>query len=120
MIRWLPFVVWLLILFGISSIPDLSVGPDRAPGFDKLLHVGAYSVLGALFGFATRTSRSTRALWTGALVGLGVGTLDELYQSTVPGREVDAFDALADVIGVMLGAWVWSAWTQHRRRTMLS
>jgi len=119
-VRWLPFVVWMLILFGVSSVPDLSVGPNRVPGFDKLLHVGAYSVLGALFGFATKLSGSRRAVWTGALIGLGVGGLDELYQGTVPGRELDAVDALADIVGVVLGALVWSAWTQRRRKTMLS
>ena len=118
--RWLPFVGWLLVLFGVSSIPDLSVGPQDAPGLDKLLHLSAYSVLGALFGLATRRSEARRALWSGVLVGVLVGSLDELYQSTVPGRQLDALDAVADTVGVALGALAYAAWTRRRRRTMLS
>ncbi len=72
------------------------------------------------FGLGSRLARKRRALWTGLAVGMLVGLLDELYQSTVPGREPDALDAAADTLGVVLGALAWSAWTQTRRKTILS
>jgi uncharacterized protein YfiM (DUF2279 family) len=119
-VRWLPLVGWVLLLFGISSIPDLSVPGSDTPGLDKVFHFAEYAVLGALLGYAARLSEGRRTLWIGALAGLLVGTLDELYQSTVPGRSLDAMDAAADTMGTMVGALAWFAWTRRKRRTMLS
>lgn len=118
--RWLPLLGWVLLVFGVSSIPDLSVPGNNTPGLDKLFHFGEYSVLGLLLGVGMRRYRTWRAVWVGALVGVVVATADELYQTTVPGRELDALDAVADTLGVITGALVWSAWTQRRQRTLHS
>jgi VanZ family protein len=45
-------------------------------------------------------------LWTIA-IGLYLGALDEFYQGFVPGRERDALDLLADLIGAIAG-WYFS------------
>lgn len=120
MLRWLPLVLWVLVLFGVSSIPDLRVPKHDTPGLDKLFHFGEYLVLGVLFARAVGAPAARRALWSGALLGLCVAMLDELYQSTVPGREADVVDAIADVMGAAAGALVWSLWTRRRQTTMLS
>lgn len=120
LVRWLPLAGWVLLVFGVSSIPDLSVPGNETPGLDKVFHFGEYAVLGALLGHAAGFAGVRRTLMMGALVGLLLGTLDELYQSSVPGRSLDAFDAVADTMGSMVGALAWFAWTRRRRRTMLS
>ncbi|UCE03993.1 MAG: VanZ family protein [Candidatus Latescibacterota bacterium] len=117
---WLPFGVWVLAIFGVSSLRDLGTAPVGAPGLDKLFHTGEYAVLGFLFARATsRRWSGWRAIGSTLLLGLVLGSLDELYQSTVPGRAVDVFDVCADVIGATCGALLWN-WTRARRGSRLT
>jgi VanZ family protein len=95
----------------MSSIPDLTPPGPRVSGIDKLFHVGEYALLGVLWGRALRLRR--HGFWFGAILGLVVGILDELYQGRVPGREMDAVDALADTLGAGLGSQVW-VWGSRR------
>jgi VanZ family protein len=111
---WLPVTVWLLVIFGVSSIPNLQVPDVGVPIADKFSHLGEYAVLGALFARARmHGARVRRAAWGGALLGLVVGTVDELYQRGTPGRQSSALDAAADVLGATLGAVVWT-WSMAR------
>lgn len=105
--RWLHFGLWLALIFGLSSIPDLKPPGPSVSGTDKIFHAGEYALLGALLGRALGLRRD--GIWLGAALGLGIGILDELHQGRVPGREMDPFDALADMVGAALGccAWVW-------------
>lgn len=104
---WLHLGLWLVLIFGLSSIPDLTPPGPRVSGLDKLFHAGEYAVLGALWGRALGLRR--HGFWLGLALGLGVGSLDELHQGRVPGRETDVLDALADATGAALGCafWVW-------------
>ena len=114
---WLPFACWIAVIFGLSSIPDWSPPQVGFPMTDKLAHLGEYGVLGALWARARSGQRGTvRTLLSGLIPGSVVGALDEAYQSGTPGRQVSAFDALADAIGAAGGglAWVWYA--ARRRR----
>ena len=116
--RWLHLALWLGVVFGLSSIPDLKPPGAGIPGIDKLFHAGEYAVLGALWGRARRGGR-----WPalqGALVGLVVGSLDELSQGRVPGRQMDLLDASADLLGATCGCLAWSRWTRRRRDPILS
>lgn len=68
-----------------------------------MAHVAEYGVLGALLQRAARP----RGLWglcIAVCVAAAVGGLDEIYQSTVPGRYSSALDWLADLAGAFLGA----------------
>ena len=75
--------------------------------FDKLAHGLVFGLLGALlgFGFARGFSWRTSRLF-GAVLATGsvLAALDEFHQLFVPGRDCSLWDALADVIGVALGA----------------
>lgn len=112
--RWLHLGLWLALIFGLSSIPDLTPPGPRVSGIDKLYHTGEYAFLGALWGRALGLRR--RGFLLGALLGLSVGIFDELHQGYVQGREKDVFDALADTIGAGLGCalWVWFARRSRR------
>jgi VanZ family protein len=91
------------------------------PIADKFSHLGEYAVLGALYARARMSGAPMRrAALGGALLGLVVGSLDEIYQQRTPGRESSALDACADILGAALGAflWTWMAarWPARRRR----
>lgn len=71
-------------------------------GSDKFQHLSTYALLGWWFGCAVGTGGWERRL----LVALGVvalGTGIEALQFLMPPREASLLDALANVVGVMLG-----------------
>jgi VanZ family protein len=115
-LRWLPVVIWIGVIVGLSSIPGL--GQSRQPfvGADKVVHAIEYGVLGFLFLRALRVSHaaSWRAVLLAVLFGVAVGTCDELYQRRVPGRTSDPRDAVADGIGAALGGLLRLRWQRRQ------
>lgn len=112
-IYWLPLIVYCLAIYIQSSFPS----PKQLPSFefsDKLLHFGAYAVMGVLFYRAYRTlpvryhpqllvllSMSSAALY---------GISDEIHQSFVPYRDGSFADVVADVIGAICGVYIYHRW----------
>jgi VanZ family protein len=100
-------VAWAAAIYWVSSrsnpFPFL---PSRLFSFDKVLHAGAYAVLGGLVAASLARTR----LWPGRAVLLAIvlatayGASDELHQSRVPNRDADPADLLADATGAVLGA----------------
>lgn len=76
---------------------------------DKLVHVGLYAVMAALWLWALDAVASRRSgrPWLAWLMPVAFGALDELHQSYVPGRSADARDLVADAVGatLVLGLW---------------
>jgi VanZ family protein len=107
-LRWIPVILYAGFIFYLSSRPWPS--PVALPvGADKAIHFSMYFFLGfgLIWAFrATRFKMSHHLVWFVAIVGLCYGILDEVHQSFVPGREASVFDALADGIGSVVGAWV--------------
>jgi VanZ family protein len=110
--RWGPAILWTAALFAASSRPSLPV--DLHSGTDKLAHFAAYSVLGFLL--ARGSVRSSIALPWVVLVGVLIGGLDELYQSTVPNRVADVGDWIADSLGVFAGVAIHQLWWRRAGR----
>lgn len=107
-VRWLPAAILMAAIFTMSSfrVPPLPQGP--VVGVDKLIHAGVYGLLATLLYHAT--GRPVLAV----VLTVAYGCTDELHQALVPGRFSDAFDALADAIGAVLG--VASTWALLRAR----
>jgi VanZ family protein len=108
---WLPFGLWIAVIFGLSSIPDFGPPDVGVPLADKIAHLGEYAVLGALYARArSGGTRGARGAVAGAVLGACIGALDETYQRTTPGREVSILDAAADTLGAALGVVSWTRW----------
>jgi VanZ family protein len=92
---------WLL-LFVSTHIPQ--VPPLHPIATDKVLHLSAYTVLAALL--ATAWSLRGEFGWRQCLMVVALLTafaaFDEISQIPV-GRHCDARDAVADVVGVLVG-----------------
>ncbi len=100
-------LAWAGVLFWESSranpFPFL---PQGLLSQDKLLHAGAYAVLGALVAAALRARGAApgRAVALAVLVAAAYGATDEWHQSYVPGRDADPLDWAADGVGALAGA----------------
>jgi len=99
-------VMYLALIFFVSSRPYLHApGPDFQFK-DKLAHGVEYGLLGWLMSRTLRPTRRVPAaievLWFVAL-GAGIAGLDESFQGTVPGRLTDVTDWIADVAGLIAG-----------------
>jgi len=103
-----PAIAWALILFTLSSIPKLQSPFHFSKWDDKLNHLAAYAILGALvlraLPRASGTLPNAREVRLAAVLGILYGLFDELHQYFVPGRFVEFNDFVADAIGVMIGA----------------
>ena len=90
---------------GAVAITVLSLMPaDELPStgmWDKLEHALAYGVLAAVGALGWAGRARAWAVLGASLVALGL--VLELLQAVVPGRFTDAGDALANLIGTLLG-----------------
>jgi VanZ family protein len=94
-VRWLPALVWMAVIFYWSSQPVLPI--DDRPDAEILhvqAHVVAYGILALLLALAIGTGRRHLAMVL-LLVTL-YGMSDEFHQSFVPGRKGQVQEVLVD------------------------
>ena len=96
---WAPALLWAAVLFAFSSRSTLP--GDLGGGLDKVVHFGAYAVLGVLLAYGAVQSRLPLR-WP-VLIGLAYAASDEIHQAFVPGRSPDVAD-----------------WTAEQQRTQLA
>ncbi len=139
---WLPVVLWLMLIFSMStglgstrqtsriigpilrwfnpSIPDETIRNIQLV-IRKTAHVTEYAVLAALLLRALRrTPPGSRAPWNPRLAQLAlvltafVAFSDDWHQSYVPGREGAVRDVLFDTMGGIIGLAAFR-WIVRRR-----
>lgn len=83
--------------------------PPASDGTDKIAHVLLFGVPAALGAYAVRP-------WWAMPLALALhAPVSEVLQRLVPGRSSDPLDALADLSGIALGAYL--GYRLARRRT---
>ena len=101
-LRWLPSVVWMGVIFGASSLTGSELRP--VSGLSFYGHLGEYAVLGVLlFVAARRTWPGWTPLVFTAVFASAYGVTDELHQFLTPGRTPDPVDWATDTLGAILG-----------------
>lgn len=103
---WLPVVLWMGLIFGVSSVPSHRLPPMRFTLGDKVAHACAYAVGGFLM------SRAMPHPLAAIAVACAYGASDEWHQSMVRGRESDLADWIADCVGAVLGVAIHRALTR--------
>lgn len=104
--------MWGLFLLALTSWPSPPEVPvvSAIPDFDKVVHALLYGVEGFLLYFAVAWPGGARLSWLRALAIAGAlavwGTLDEIHQAWIPGRSMEAADALTDTVAGFAGALV--------------
>ena len=92
------FLFSALILLG-SSIPSSSIPGGLVFGFDKIIHFIEYAIWGTL-GVRTNYKIFNSVNIFVFLFGLFFCVFDELWQSTIPGRDSSIYDVIADFSGL--------------------
>lgn len=110
---WLPVIAWCVVIFVQSAFSTPDVMPD-VPNIDKLLHVGAYALLGFLVGraFGATPGWDGKPLWLIVLSTLFAtlyGMSDEWHQSFVAARTAETADLWADAAGGLIGGIVYTS-----------
>jgi VanZ family protein len=104
------FVIWLVGLWVLSSVPGDDMQLPPFPGADKLAHLLYFAVGGALLALSLRAVsdwKRGRILWIVVLVMAVIGALDEFHQLYTANRAgADPLDWVADCVGGFLGAVV--------------
>ncbi|TMV46103.1 hypothetical protein FE783_27150 [Paenibacillus mesophilus] len=111
LLRFLPAIVWMAVIFYMSHQTDNDLG-TLLPFFQQWFpwmtsfdwgHFIVYFVLAVTFYWALLPRSST---WSGkalvVLLCLLYGVTDEYHQSFVPGRSPDVLDLRNDAIGAAL------------------
>lgn len=106
---FLPVVVWMIIIFLLSSKQRVSVSEEYALNFlfFKTLHVVEYAVL-YILGFraflqgSNKNASTYSALKKAFVLSLIYAMSDELHQTFVPTREGTVRDVFIDLIGISL------------------
>ena len=107
---WGPFVAALAAVFWLSSLSQV---PGAHYVWDKLLHAVGYCAVSLLAlrafhgGLDGPRPKRTLAAFAVMLVWF---ISDEWHQSFVPGRDAEALDVVADVVGFGLAVVVAAAW----------
>ncbi len=108
---WFPVAFYSGIIFYASSVPNLKPPLDW-PQADKLCHFSEYGPFGFLLARAVRHTGvdfSTRKiLWFVLLGAMFYSLTDEFHQAFVAGRTSSVADAMFDVVGSMLGGWLYA------------
>ncbi len=105
---WAPVVLYMALIWYLSSQPITLPPPLRFRYSDKILHAIEYGVLGYLTARAVSgTAKESRGrlfvIIVSVIIGAAWGALDEVHQGYVPNRVSCVSDAVADVVGVILG-----------------
>lgn len=120
--RWylyLPLGAYWTFLFIATSIPTLPM-PRIFDAQDKLEHLSAYFILGALLtltlAIQTRIKiiRKNFEIFSFVII-LAYAAIDELHQLLIPGRYCDFFDWIADVFGGIIGIAIIKFLLKNRR-----
>ncbi len=103
---WLPVIGYIVLISVLSHQPRLAPPPIPFFPSDKAAHLIEFGLFGWLLWRAWRATfgRSNPALVAMAALSCAVfmGTIDEIHQSFVPGRDSSPYDLFADAAGATI------------------
>jgi VanZ family protein len=121
LLRWLPAVLIMAVIFGLSSTPS-----TRLPSFglaDFLVKKGAhmlgYGLLALAYWVGLRFEK--RLWWLALLLAILYAATDEFHQSFVSGRHPSWVDVLGfDGGGALIALLLATGWQALRKRPLKS
>jgi hypothetical protein len=102
-IRFLPSIIWMSIIFYFSSRQTTGIGGDSYWGrffILKSFHIIEYGILAILLFFAINKYKQT------IIISIIYALSDEIHQAFVVGRTATVRDIFFDLSGIFLGLFV--------------
>lgn len=109
-----PALVWGFLLFYFTLLPSEELPKDLADLNDKMLHaliffIWTSLIIVGLLRYPIKKTLSPRLLKSLCFIVITAGGLIEVLQYTlVPGRSGDWWDFLANSVGTVIAALLWS------------
>lgn len=104
--RWLPALLWMGLIFYLSSQPDLPRYPDDLIDtvLKKMMHLAEYAILACLLWRALSDAQSARnsPIALSLILSFLYALSDEYHQFLVPGRNCNVVDVGIDAVGALL------------------
>lgn len=106
---WVPVVVWMGVIFWLSSIPDLESGLKQDFILRKIAHMLEFAILTFLLirGLKQEKLNYKKVVLYSLIIALFYALTDEYHQSFVFGRQCSFKDVDIDGIGILLMSLVW-------------
>jgi VanZ family protein len=111
------------LIFFLSAQPDLPHPRSHWLGelLGNLAHFGLYAILAVLWARALLATSDRRAtarplLWLAFTLTALYALSDEIHQSFVPGRVADVRDLGLDLLGAVVGLWLWAKMRKRHGR----
>lgn len=113
---WLwPVALALTVTYVSGGQPEVPLLPPII-SLDKLAHFLVFGLLAtAILRNIPRRGNGFVAALLAAVATSIFGMIDEIYQNTTPGRQLDIWDWLADTMGAFTAALLYAGWPRYRR-----
>ena len=109
--RRLLFIAWIGFILVATALPVKEIPISSKIHFDKVVHLAMFLVLGFL-------AAKVIGIFYYLLVAVSLALISEFQQYFIPGRTVDFFDLLSNLVGVFFGLVMFYAHF-HRRLFVL-
>lgn len=114
-------MVWSAVVFSLAITPIRNVELITAPVSDKVLHALAFLIGSIVWAGALNDAPGQiRSVVLAGVICLGMGGLIEVLQSQTTTRSAESGDLLADAVGILIGAVIWTALSHRRVRVSAS
>ena len=97
---WLPVILWMSLIFFLSSRPDLP--SNKIDILDFILKKSAHMIEFGILVFLLSRSLKFKKPDLSLLMALSYAFTDEIHQLFVPGRGGKLSDVLIDSIGIII------------------
>jgi len=106
---WLPVIVWMGVIFWLSSIPDLESGLKQDFILRKIAHILEYAILTFILIRALRIENLSikKTLIFSIIFAIFYSLSDEYHQTFIQGRQGGLKDVSIDSIGILLTSLIW-------------
>jgi VanZ family protein len=103
-IKFIPSIIWMFIIFYFSSRSTTGIGTNQVDRFLilKSFHLIEYAILAFLLLLAITKNKLA------VIVGYLYAVSDEIHQYFIPGRTGRFRDTLIDLIGILIGIFIFN------------
>lgn len=116
---FIPTIIWAIALGFLMLLPSDRIPESQLLTFDKINHLIAYGLLSFLIALGYRLNTSTgvkrkNVLTRAVSLSIIYGTILELLQYYVPGRALEFYDLIANVMGCLFGILIFNIFQQNK------